>query len=98
MTKTLSITEAAERMSITRRTLYRWLDDGRLPGAFKIPGRMGGEWRIPAADLDAIKADPPDPARRCEATTVTGRGCRSPAIKGSRYCRWHQKEEAWQDV
>ena len=41
--------EAAERLGITLRTLYRFLDEGQIP-AYK----MGRVIRIKEADLDAF--------------------------------------------
>lgn len=86
--ETLTVREAAARLNLTKRTIFRWLEDGRFPNARKIPGRLGGEWRIPAADLDALEPEPP--ARRCAATRTNGQPCKAPALKDSDYCRWHQ--------
>jgi excisionase family DNA binding protein len=45
----LSTQEAAKRLGITTRTLYRFIDEGSLP-AYK----MGRVFRLKAADLDAF--------------------------------------------
>ena len=46
-TEWLGTPEAAERLGITQRTLYRLIDEGRVP-AYK----MGRVLRVKAADLD----------------------------------------------
>ena len=47
----LTTHEAAYRAGVVWRTIMRWLDDGRLPGAFKRPG---GDWSIPTDELRKI--------------------------------------------
>jgi len=37
--------------------------------------------------------EPPPEAFRCQALTSSGEQCRNPAMRGSRYCRVHQKLE-----
>lgn len=44
---TLTIKEVAEYLSVTERTIYRLLQERKLP-AFKV----GGSWRFVQADLD----------------------------------------------
>ena len=44
----LTIREVADYLKITERTLYRLVQDGRLP-AFKV----GNSWRFRRADIDA---------------------------------------------
>ena len=53
MSKTLlTLSEAAAHLRISRRTLLRWLQTGRLPGV-----KLGRDWRIDPTDLDlAIQA------------------------------------------
>ncbi len=41
--------QAAEYLQVSVGTLYRWLREGRIPGA-KLPN---GQWRILKAELDA---------------------------------------------
>jgi excisionase family DNA binding protein len=48
-TRWLSTAEASERLGVTLRTLYRLVDEGRLP-AYKI-GRV---IRVKEADVDAF--------------------------------------------
>ncbi len=50
--KTLSIAEAAGWLSVTARTIYRLLEQGKLPG-FKV----GGQWRFSQEMLEAWVAD-----------------------------------------
>jgi excisionase family DNA binding protein len=45
----LSTQDAARRLGITTRTLYRFIDQGDLPGY-----RMGRVIRVKAADVDAF--------------------------------------------
>ena len=53
MSKTLlTLSEAAAHLRISRRTLIRWLQTGRLTGV-----KIGRDWRIDPTDLDhAIQA------------------------------------------
>lgn len=48
-TQWLGTTEAAERLGVVPRTLYRMIDEGQIP-AYK----MGRVIRVKAADLDAF--------------------------------------------
>jgi excisionase family DNA binding protein len=45
----LRIPEAAERLNVSRASIYRWIDEGRLP-AVQLGGR-GAPLRIPEAEL-----------------------------------------------
>ena len=47
----LTVTEVAERLRISKMTIYRWIDEGRLPAM-----QFGKQFRVRAADLDAIVA------------------------------------------
>jgi excisionase family DNA binding protein len=69
----LRITEAAERLNVSRASVYRWAHDGRLP-AVQLGG-PGSPLRIPADELDQwLFADleapggppPPSPGDRVE--------------------------------
>jgi len=44
----LTIREVADYLKVTERTLYRLVQDGKLP-AFKV----GNSWRFRRADIDA---------------------------------------------
>jgi excisionase family DNA binding protein len=45
----LRIPEAAERLNVSRASVYRWIEEGRLP-AVRLGGR-GAPLRIPEAEL-----------------------------------------------
>lgn len=47
----LRIPEAAERLNVSRASVYRWIDEGRLP-AVQLGGR-GAPIRVPAAELES---------------------------------------------
>jgi excisionase family DNA binding protein len=49
----LTVDEAAKAMRTHPETIRRWLRAGLLPGAYKTAA--GHSWRIPSADLEAIK-------------------------------------------
>ncbi len=48
----LTIKEVAEYLKITERTLYRLVQEGKIP-AFKV----GGSWRFQLSDIKAWIAD-----------------------------------------
>lgn len=56
----LSIRQAAERLGVAYRTVYRWIRTGKLEAV--QPNGEHGSWRVPASALAARKNDPPDPA------------------------------------
>ena len=45
----LTVSEVAETLRVSRKTLYRYLERGLIHGQ-----KVGGEWRIPASELDRI--------------------------------------------
>lgn len=47
----LTIEEAAEYLRVSRRTIYRWVHDGLLPGYRAGPR---GPWRFRQEDLDGL--------------------------------------------
>jgi excisionase family DNA binding protein len=49
MVKFYTPEEVAEELRVTRRAVYGWLKDGRLPGY-----RAGNRWRIDPADAQAF--------------------------------------------
>jgi excisionase family DNA binding protein len=53
-TELLTPQEFAARLKITLRTVYRWLDAGKIPGARKYETL----WRIPASAIDAMGKGP----------------------------------------
>jgi excisionase family DNA binding protein len=46
----LTVEEVAASLRVSRSTIWRWCQDGMFPTAFKI----GRNWRIPRAELEAI--------------------------------------------
>ena len=47
--------EVARLLGVNARTIKRWAESGKLPGAFRTPG---GHWRVPAATVAVIAAPP----------------------------------------
>jgi excisionase family DNA binding protein len=45
--------EVAEKLKVTRRTVYQWLLDGKLPGL-----RAGDKWRVAEDELMAFLGAP----------------------------------------
>jgi excisionase family DNA binding protein len=45
----LTVPEVAERLRMTAMTIYRWIDDGKLPAI-----QIGKHYRIRAADVEDI--------------------------------------------
>jgi excisionase family DNA binding protein len=45
----LTVPEVAERLRMTAMTIYRWIEDGKLPAV-----QIGKHYRIKASDLDAV--------------------------------------------
>lgn len=41
--------EAANKLKLARRTVYRWLREGRIKGR-----KMGQLWRIPESELNRL--------------------------------------------
>jgi excisionase family DNA binding protein len=46
----LRVREAAERLNVSRASVYRWIVEGRLPGV-RLGGR-GSPLRVPAGELE----------------------------------------------
>lgn len=46
----LRVPEAAERLNVSRASVYRWIHEGRLP-AVRL-GHRGAPLRVPADELD----------------------------------------------
>ena len=57
----LTCEEAAQYLRLHCRTVYRLLQEGRLPGV-----RVGRQWRILRADLDAYLRGQAMPSRQAE--------------------------------
>lgn len=47
----LSVAQVSEALSVPRRTIYRWIQDGRLPAL-----RIAKTTRIPASAVEALLA------------------------------------------
>lgn len=61
ITLLLSVPEVAERVNRSTATIYSWLRDGVIEG-HKISGPgKGGEWRVPASELDNLTMPKPGP-------------------------------------
>lgn len=70
-TDSLSLDDAVRIYGVSMSTLRRRLRRGELPGAYKVAGPKGDEWRIPAGALEqagyqpvnaAANGTPPTPA------------------------------------
>jgi excisionase family DNA binding protein len=55
--KYYTIREAASRLNVNPRTINRWIHKGELQ-AIKLPGRAGGEFRIPANEVEKLLGRP----------------------------------------
>jgi len=67
MSEWLTSKEAAAYLKVTRRTLYRWMEEGRLPFFVMASGRR----RVRKEDLDAL-LKPGEPGG--EGATAEGGG------------------------
>ena len=47
-----TLPEVAERLKVSRRTVYRWVQSGDLPAHKLGPDKPGVEWRIGEEDLE----------------------------------------------
>lgn len=56
---TVTLTEAAERLGKSRKTVFRWVKAGKFPNAAKLQGAQGEEWRIPTRDIEELQAGTP---------------------------------------
>ena len=50
----LNVPEAAEYLRLSKMSVYRLLEGGKLPGA-----KIASRWRVRRADLDALLAGEP---------------------------------------
>lgn len=51
----LTVEQAAEYLQTSKVTIWRWLSDGRLPGA-----KIGGRWRILKSEIIRMLSGEPD--------------------------------------
>jgi len=94
----VNIAEAADMLAVNTRTVRRWLKAGTLAGAVRLPGRGGGEWRIPREAVDRLlsegvprsEVNPPVSVPRCQGVRANGEPCGGLAVKGTPFCRHHQ--------
>ena len=49
-----NLKETGAILGVSRPTLYRWLDQGRFPHAWKTTA-SGGGYRIPKEDIESVK-------------------------------------------
>ncbi len=52
--QSFNLKEASFVLGISRSPLYRWLDEGRFPHAWKT-SPQGGGYRIPREDIEHVK-------------------------------------------
>ena len=45
--KYLTVTQAAERLAVTDKTVRRWIEDGFFPGTIRLSPQRKSEYRIP---------------------------------------------------
>ncbi len=65
----LTVTEACSYLKVSRRTLYRWCDEGKLP-YYEMEG--GGRRRFDKTDLDGLlKLAKPQGRAHAKGTTRT---------------------------
>ena len=106
MKEYLSLKEAAERLGVEYKTIWRLVNQGKLPA-----GKVMGVWRISTADLDAFfeqqKLLAADRCASCGRPIMSALGvggrcqvCEAPLclscwrMENRRFCSLHQPEEA----
>ena len=48
----LTVTDAAERLGVSTRTIQAWIQEGQFPNAYKLnPSGKNSPYRIPCADI-----------------------------------------------
>ena len=45
----LTVTQVAELLNVDRRTVIRYINDGAFPGAYRMPAKLKGAYRVPRA-------------------------------------------------
>lgn len=68
-TPTVSTTEIANKLKVTRAAVTQWCRQGLFAGAFVEDTARGPVWHIPQSDLDAFT--PPKPGRPLSAKGQT---------------------------
>jgi excisionase family DNA binding protein len=65
----LTVEEVATNLRLSQQTVRRWLRRGDFPNAYRLGGTKAG-WRIPQADVEALKKRPRDMTHAtCKAPT-----------------------------
>jgi excisionase family DNA binding protein len=54
-TEWLTITEAAKRLGVSGKTVWRWIDDGLFPGTIRLSPQPKSEFRIPLAAIERFE-------------------------------------------
>ena len=47
----LTVTQVAELLHVDRRTVIRYINGGAFPGAYRMPAKLKGAYRIPRASV-----------------------------------------------
>jgi excisionase family DNA binding protein len=77
--KLLRIRDAAKRLNVSRASIYRWIDEGRLP-AVQLGGR-GAPLRIPADELERWLFNDVGAAAAPHSPRIARRAPGSPAVE-----------------
>lgn len=86
----LSLAEVSHLVGVGRRTLWTWLIDGEIPGAWLAEGVRGGHggkckgWRVPETSLPALRRRKTEHRQRNLASLERARAARAERIGGSR--------------
>jgi excisionase family DNA binding protein len=52
----LTVTQAADRLKVSRRTIHNWIAKGYFPNAYKLdPHTANSHYRIPETDIQALE-------------------------------------------
>ena len=58
MQHVLTVTQASERLGVSRFTLHRMIDAGNFPNAYRLnPRNPKSEYRIPVSDVEQIEKE-----------------------------------------
>ncbi len=95
MEKLLTIEETAKLVSLSEVQVRRYISDGRLPSV-----RFGKRAiRVKPSDLErfveerlGVEAQPMSIASQCAGLKKDGEPCRAQAVRGTRFCQWHQDQ------
>lgn len=76
----LTVAEAASAYGVSVSTLFRRLSKQEIPGAVKVPGPKGQEYRIPPASLEALGYKPKG-TRAAEAVKAARAGLEAEVLE-----------------